>query len=259
MTYAQTKNKSWKFACFTREEITDKEAQGFIKDVLEDVRSTSFAVNVLDVETNWLEKYYQPSEILELKYFIIAESQENIANIKNKAPLYIRADIAFGSGGHGTTSGCLEALECLYEQGENFKNILDLGTGSGILAIASEKLWPKAKILATDCEEDSMQLARNHIQMNNCKNIDLECCYGFEGSLVEDRQLYDLVIANILTGPLKEMAEDILLSVRKEGHIILSGMLCEQKPDVLNCYEVQASLQQEIQKDGWSTLVLKKR
>ncbi|XBQ15256.1 MAG: 50S ribosomal protein L11 methyltransferase [Oceanicaulis sp.] len=168
--------------------------------------------------------------------------------------LLIEAGPAFGTGHHGTTLGCLKALDALYEAGARPARILDLGTGTGLLAIAAKKLWPEAYVLATDIDSDSVE----ETEVNAAKNaVTLEAVTadGFDHP-VFDQPGFDLVLANILAGPLVELAPGIAERTNKGGAVVLSGLLEEQIGMVAPAYERQGmTLSETGLIEGWATLV----
>lgn len=148
--------------------------------------------------------------------------------------LQIEANQAFGTGHHPTTAGCLEALaESNLEPGA----VLDIGTGSGVLAIAARKLFPSAKIVAGDVDAKSIEIARENAAVNNTPDIAFETASGTDGPLTIEGRPYDLVFANILAGPLTALAPDIAKVTAPGGTVILAGLLDEQMDSVLQAYE----------------------
>ena len=173
--------------------------------------------------------------------------------------LQIDAATAFGSGEHGTTAGCLEALAFLENDGFEFRNILDMGTGSGILAVAAHRLWPKASNLAVDIEEESVIVTRRHAAMNGIDSIIAVHGDGFATPEVQQKNPFDLVIANILAGPLVAMAGDMTSVTKAGGFILLSGMLEDQAASVQPAYEAcKCRLYRRFDLKGWSSLLLQK-
>jgi ribosomal protein L11 methylase PrmA len=164
--------------------------------------------------------------------------------------IYVKAGTAFGSGEHQTTSLCLEAISDLNTSPEM---ILDLGCGSGILAIAASKKWPKAKIDASDCDSESVYVARQNAQRNKSA-VSVYESFGFSNQSIKNQ--YDLIVANILAKPLIHLAKE--MKVYAKETVILSGLLDQQKDLVLHAYRLQGFFIQKIyQKNEWVALVLK--
>ena len=211
-------------------------------------------------EKDWLAESYKTFPPFEIGPFFIHGSHYDGDLPANKKPLQIDAATAFGSGEHGTTKGCLEAMIELKDQGHCPWNVLDMGTGSGILAIAAWKLW-KTPILAVDNSEEAVRVAAHHQELNGVSNASsaMTCLLGdgFNTSEVENKKPFDLIIANILAGPLIDMAPALTKVADENAHIILSGMLVEQADEVWNAYKKQGlKKQNQINHGEWSTLVL---
>ncbi len=223
------------------------------------VNDNDWSVEEIDESRDWLAESYRGFQPFEIADFYIYGSHYEGDIPADKIPLLIDAAIAFGSGEHPTTAGCLEVL-CQMKGGDkNPKNIMDMGCGSGILAVASAKLFPEADILAIDIEEDAIEVTKRHQELNHISTDRIKSAAGdgFQAPLVSEEHPFDLIIANILAGPLKEMALDLIACLDTEGEVILSGLLNEQADSVLESYQDLELLSQK--KIGeWSTLHLKK-
>ncbi len=170
----------------------------------------------------------------------------------------IDAGQAFGTGHHGTTAGCLEMLElCL--KFRTCHNVLDLGTGSGVLAIAVARLT-NATILASDIDPIAVQVARQNFRLNHCADrIATVVSSGMNNRAFAEHGPFDLIIANILAGPLRKMATSVFRGLRSGGTLILSGLLPHQRAQIIGTYRAQgARLMRAHPKDGWLTLVFEK-
>ena len=214
-----------------------------------------FHCQTLDPTTNWLAKNYEALPAFEREKFFIYGTGLKGDIPADKTPLLIEAETAFGSGQHATTTGCLKALTHLKEVGFTPKNILDLGTGSGILSIAAHKLWQDAQILATDIESESIISTNQHITLNNAHNIKTIQSNGFKH--IDPDYSFDLIIANILIDPLRLLSKEIIARTNNDGKIILSGFLIEQEND-LNSYYNPLSLEESYHCEEWSTLLFSK-
>ncbi|WP_455473773.1 50S ribosomal protein L11 methyltransferase [Bartonella sp. B30(2025)] len=172
-------------------------------------------------------------------------------------PIEIEANQAFGTGHHGTTAGCLEMIAKVV-QNENPKNALDLGTGSGVLAIGIAMLKP-ITILATDIDPVAIQVAQYNIELNNVKEyITAVTATGFNHNDIASRAPFDLIVANILANPLIELAQEMVQALQKGGSLILSGILEEQRDYVLEAY-VKHGLKhiETYHRQEWVTIHLK--
>jgi len=211
-------------------------------------------------DIDWLSHSYQQFPAFAVGPFFIYGSHHEGDVPEEAFGLQIDAATAFGSGEHGTTAGCLEAMVWLKEQGMCPWHVLDMGTGSGILAVAAWKLW-KTPVLAVDNDAEAVRVAEHHRVLNGIPdgkmNILNAVGDGFAAEIVQQRAPYELVIANILAGPLKEMAADLANVVDDGGRVILSGILDEQAEGVKAAYEAQnLHVAKTIQIDGWTSFIL---
>jgi len=173
--------------------------------------------------------------------------------------ILIEAGEAFGTAHHATTYGCLIAIDRL-SQTHKFRRILDLGCGSGILAIAAARSWPKAQLIGVDIDAQSVVVARENAAVNKVTQIDFICGPGVSSPRVREAAPFDLIVANILAGPLVQLAPDIRRAASTGAVVILSGLLNREAPRVLAAYYAQGfALVTHKRYDGWSTLTLIKR
>jgi len=176
--------------------------------------------------------------------------------------LEIDASLAFGTGQHATTSGCLEALDLLERNGSQFANIADIGTGTGLLAFAAMSLWPQAKCIATDIDPVAIDVARDNAAINQVTighgagELLLGVAEGMESPLLTARAPFDLIIANILAGPLIELAEDFATALAPGATIILAGLLATQADGVVTAYEKLGFILADRGSGEWPVLVL---
>jgi ribosomal protein L11 methyltransferase len=174
----------------------------------------------------------------------------------------IDASLAFGTGQHATTSGCLAALDKLERGDKCFANIADIGTGTGLLAFAALALWREARGIATDIDPVAIDVARDNAAINQVKlghgagELLLGVADGMDSPLLAARAPFDLIIANILAGPLIELAPDFARSLAPGGTIVLAGLLENQVDGVIAAYE-QLGLSVTDRGSGeWPVLVL---
>ena len=177
-------------------------------------------------------------------------------------PFEIDASLAFGTGQHATTSGCLEALDRLEREDARFCNIADIGTGTGLLAFAALALWPEAKCIATDIDPIAVEVARDNAAINGVKlghgagELLFAQADGMDSPLLAARAPFDLIIANILAGPLIELAPDFAKSLAAGGTIILAGLLDSQADAVARAYEKLGLTCSDRGSGEWPVLVL---
>ena len=175
----------------------------------------------------------------------------------------IDAGLAFGTGQHATTAGCLEALDRLASNDCHFTNIADIGTGTGLLAFAALALWPEARAIATDIDPIAIDVARDNAAINHVPfghgpgELLLGVADGMDSPLLSARAPFDLLIANILAGPLIELASAFVAALAPGGTIILAGLLDTQAEAVATSY-TRIGLQLGNGGAGeWPVLVLK--
>lgn len=169
--------------------------------------------------------------------------------------LEIDAATAFGTGEHATTRGCLLALDAMAQRGP--RHILDMGTGTGILALAAGKRW-RRRVVGRDIDPESVRVAAHNARRNGVAAfVAVGRSAGYRDRGVAKCQPYDLVLANILARPLERMARDLRRALAPGGIAVLSGLLRYQEPGVLAAHRLaRLHLQQRIVIDGWSTLVV---
>ena len=175
----------------------------------------------------------------------------------------IDAGLAFGTGQHATTAGCLEALDRMERDGERFTNIADIGTGTGILAFAALNLWPKARCIATDIDPVAIDVARDNALINGVAlghghgELLLAVADGMDSALLVARAPYELLIANILSGPLIELAPTFAKAVLRSGSIVLAGLLDSQAEAVIAAYASHGFEVRDRGSGEWPVLVLR--
>ena len=171
--------------------------------------------------------------------------------------LWIEAAMAFGTGHHNTTKGCLEALDRLETQGFQPRRIVDIGCGTAVLAMAAARLWP-VTVLASDIDAVAVDTAAANVIANGLDGrvICIEAA-GFGHQMLEDNAPYDLVLANILKQPLIDLAPQMASVVAPKGKIILSGILVTQADEVVKTYGMHGfALDQRDDLGDWSALTL---
>ena len=174
---------------------------------------------------------------------------------EGRIPIRIESSMAFGTGHHGTTLGCLKALDRLVGYGAIIRRVADIGCGTAVLAMAA-RLACGAEVLASDVDPVALEVARANLSANG-----LEGCVALvEASGFDDARLagpFDLVLANILRDPLLGMAEDMARALRTGGHAVLGGILAEQADQVVKRYASSGfSLHSRENVGEWSTLTL---
>jgi ribosomal protein L11 methyltransferase len=167
----------------------------------------------------------------------------------------IEAGQAFGTGHHHTTAGCLAMLDGL--AGERFGRVIDLGTGTGLLAFAARALWPDARVTATDIDPVAVAVSRENMAANGLNGIELIVADGARDPAIAAGAPYDLVIANILAGPLIAMADEVAGIAARGGRVLLAGLLTTQTEAVLAAYRAQGCVERRrLERGDWTILLL---
>ena len=167
----------------------------------------------------------------------------------------IDAGRAFGTGHHETTSGCLAMLDRMSDRA--FANVIDIGTGTGLLAFAAVELWPAATVVATDIDPVAIEVTRENAIANDVTGVALIVADGALAEGIADRAPYDLILANVLAGPLVSMAAELAAIAAPDATIVLAGLLETQREQVVAAYEACGCTFAEIDRRGdWSILRL---
>lgn len=169
-------------------------------------------------------------------------------------PIWVDAGMAFGTGHHGTTKGCLIAFDTLLGKGLTFERVLDLGCGTGVLAIAAAKALGQT-VWATDIDPDAIVVTTANAKANHCSaDIDAFVADGLESPRLNGVQ-FDLIFANILAGPLIGLSEAIVRALSPGAHLILSGILDEQADWVADAFSsAGVAIMARHSEAGWTTL-----
>jgi ribosomal protein L11 methyltransferase len=246
---------SWSLDAFCIDEPAAHETAAIISHESPDARAS---VQKLD-DKDWVAESLSGLPAVHAGPFVVAGAHE-LAKVRGgKIPVWIEAAAAFGTGHHGTTKGCLEALALELKRSRppagRIGRILDIGTGSGVLAIAALKAHANFA-LATDLDAESIRIARENAKNNRMgRTLKLLVARGANHTAIRNGAPYDLVLANILARPLVGLAPDIARLVRPGGRIILSGLLAHQEPQVKAAYAGYGMLlRRRSRLNGWSTL-----
>ena len=215
---------------------------------LPEIEVTSFE------DKNWLEDMWQAFPPQTIGPFFIHSELYKGEIPKDFIPINLHAATAFGSGEHGTTAGCMLALHEAFKE-KPWEKPLDLGCGSGILAIAMTKLHP-ILTLAIDNDPEAVRVTLENAQKNGVVEL-IEAREGF--GLAGVTQTFDLIVANILARPLIDLALPMAKHIEKRGRVILSGLLDWQEKDVLDAYLAEGFILKDRKNiNRWMTLILEK-
>ena len=177
----------------------------------------------------------------------------------------IPASQAFGTGQHKTTAGCLAMLDLMKREGLVVRNHADIGTGTGLLAFAAMHLWPRAHAIASDIDAVCAGVVEHNCRTNDIAmgarpgELTMVIAPGIDDPLIEARAPYDLLIANILAGPLVELAPDFAKVTTAGGSLLLAGLLVTQEAEVRAAYRAQGfRLARRVTNGDWAILWLRK-
>ncbi|MBY5972795.1 50S ribosomal protein L11 methyltransferase [Pseudooceanicola marinus] len=219
-----------------------------------------FAVSELP-ETDWVAHVRRELAPVEAGRFFVYGSHDadKLPQDPAKIPLLIEAAMAFGTGHHGTTLGCLKALDRLDNEGFSTDRTADIGCGTAVLAMAAAKIWPGTPV-ASDIDPVAVEVAEANLKANGMAGA-VTCCEaaGFDNPILAEKAPYGLIFANILMGPLVALAPDLAKHLEQGGYAILSGLLNEQAEAVQAAYEAEGfALHHAEQIREWTTLTLRR-
>lgn len=223
------------------------------------VGAAPFAVSEVG-QTDWVAQVRRELPPVRAGRFLVHGAHDRDAARGARYALEIEAAMAFGTGHHGTTRGCLTAIDQLDRIGVRPLRIADIGCGTGVLAMAAAALW-KTPVVASDLDPIAVDTARANFRANGLGRAGmLYCAPGFKSRDIQAKGPYDLILANILARPLARLAPDMALNAAPAGIVVLSGILNEQANFVEGVYKSAGFARMWRHVDGeWTTLVLRKR
>ncbi len=209
-------------------------------------------------DIDWVSRSLEGLPAVRAGHFFIHGAHEEKRRHAGEIPIRIEAGLAFGTGHHGTTAGCLEMIDRELKA-RSPRNALDLGTGSAVLAIAIAKR-ARIPVLATDIDATATRVAKANIRVNQAAAwVDAITATGFHHPLIGRRTPFDLIVANILARPLMELAPDMARHTAPGGSLILSGILARQRRAVIAAYVGQRFRHvTTLWKDGWVTILMRR-
>jgi ribosomal protein L11 methyltransferase len=247
----------WKMEVYFAEEPDEAAVRAMIADCLGAEMSRRVQFNPIAAK-DWVAASLSGLKPVEAGRFLVhgAHDRPRAARRKNRIGLEIEAALAFGTGHHGTTLGCLRALDRVLKRSRP-RNILDIGTGTGVLAIAAA-LATKRRVTATDIDPVAVTVARENGKLNAATTyIRPITAPGLRHSAIQRGIPYDLILANILYKPLTKLAPDIARAASRQAELILSGLLSRDVPGIVSAYRANGfALREQTRIEGWATLVL---
>ncbi|MEM7493604.1 MAG: 50S ribosomal protein L11 methyltransferase [Pseudomonadota bacterium] len=244
----------WRLDAYAESEDAAQACIALIMDVSPNLNAVSAALP----DRDWVTLSLEGLPAVEAGRFIVAGSHALAKSAPGKTDILIEAGPAFGTGHHGTTRGCLLGFEEVLKH-KTPKRVLDVGTGSGVLAIAAIKAGANYAI-GTEIDAQSVTVATENASKNHAANRFR--AYKTRGGVGKPAQVsapFDLIFANILARPLIRLSPEIARLTGQGGFVILSGLLNHQAPLVRQAYTGRGlTLIKQIKQDGWSTLVLRR-
>ncbi|MER9267213.1 50S ribosomal protein L11 methyltransferase [Mesorhizobium sp. M0410] len=209
-------------------------------------------------DIDWVASSLEGLKPVRAGRFFVHGAHDRRKRHSGELAIEIEAGLAFGTGHHGTTAGCLEMLEQVIQR-EHPRNALDLGTGSAVLAIAVAKL-AHVPVLATDIDPVAVKVAAANARLNHVKGlIETVAAPGFHHPIFAARAPFDLIVANILARPLMRLAPQMAGHIALGGSIVLSGILERQRDAVIAAYVRQKFRHvRTLHREGWVTIHLKR-
>lgn len=233
-------------------------------EVMLEVLATAFGARPFALselpEVDWVAHVRRELSPVDAGRFFVFGSHDADKVPEGRVPLQIEATVAFGTGHHGTTLGCLLAFDRLLTAGWRPAKVADIGCGTAVLAMAAAATLPDALIIASDIDRVAVDVAKANVAINGLDGrIDCLEAAGLNHARIKAAGPYDLVFANILKGPLIELAPAIATNLATDGRAILSGLLSVQADSVIAAYEASGMVLNNRDDIGeWSTLVLQR-
>jgi ribosomal protein L11 methyltransferase len=215
----------------------------------------------LEDTTDWVTRSQSGLQPIRAGRFFVHTPMHYADRPSDTVNFEIDAGLAFGTGQHATTAGCLKALDQLAINDCVFANVADIGTGTGLLAFAAVALWPGARCIATDIDPVAIDVSRDNAAINSVPlghgagELLLAVADGMDSPMLAARAPFDLIIANILAGPLIELASGFASALAPGGTIVLAGLLDTQAEAIIQAYEALGLKRQDRGSGEWPVLV----
>ena len=209
------------------------------------------------INKDWLKENRSSFPFINIDNFYIYGSHIKKECSENKIPIKIDASVAFGTGSHETTRSCLNSLTYLSKI-YNPKSVLDYGCGTGILGIASKKIFKNNKITFVDIDINALKLTKQNLRLNNIISREILLSKSTTIKNFNKKKYYDLIFANILYGPLTSLAPRLKFISKPNSFIVLSGLLSNQITNIVNRYKMFGfKLRKKIIINGWGTVIMR--
>ncbi|HEX8364334.1 MAG TPA: 50S ribosomal protein L11 methyltransferase [Allosphingosinicella sp.] len=258
-----TRPEEWRFEAF----FEDEPAASLLAAVRALAPSASGVEAAVEpiADEDWLKMSQRELEPILAGRFCVHTSAHRREAPKEAIAIEIDAGRAFGTGHHETTTGCLTALDRLEAAGCRIENVIDVGTGTGLLAFAALKLWPQALVAASDIDPVAIEVAAENAAANAIPlgtgrgEVDLLVAAGMDHPRIAQRAPFDLVVANILAGPLIALAPAIAATLAPGGRLILAGLLACQADAVAAAYRREGLAPAfTVERGDWPVLAMRR-
>jgi len=218
-----------------------------------------FAVSELP-QTDWVAKVRRELAPIRAGRFFLYGSHDADRVPEGVEPLLVEAAMAFGTGHHGTTLGCLRAFDRLLDSGVPAASVADVGCGTAVLAMAAARVWPGMPVFASDIDSVAVEVAEANVAANGLAGrVTVLEAAGLDHPDLLAAAPFGLIFANILKGPLVELAPALAPACKSGGHLVLSGLLNDQAEDVAKAYVAEGCVVHASEEIGdWTTLCFRK-
>jgi ribosomal protein L11 methyltransferase len=247
----------WQVAIHFRSAPDEPGLRGLVKLAAGDAAANALCIEPV-AAADWVAQSLADLIPVRAGRFIVHGAHDRAHLKVNDVAIQIEAALAFGTGHHGTTRGCLLALNDLAKR-RRPRRVLDIGTGTGVLAIAAARRL-RTRVAASDIDRVAVSAARTNARLNHVATlITFTCAAGADARAIANAAPYDLILANILLGPLMRLAVPLRRLAAPGAHVVLSGLLPGHANAVLAMYRAQGlTLERRIPIDGWVTLLLRR-
>jgi len=255
VTAFEASDKSWDITIHFADPPDREAIRALVALAANDEIASHIAYEAVEAK-DWVKASLDGLAAVDAGRFIVHGQHHRDSIAPNRIGIEIEAALAFGTGHHGTTRGCLLLLDQILKQATP-RHILDLGCGTGVLGIAAAKAL-RRKVLASDIDLKSTQVARENARLNGTGTLtQIVCAPGFSSPRFKSAPRFDLVLANILANPLRRLAAPMSAHLASPAYVILSGLLPDQANAVIAAYRMtDLVLVRKIQIDGWTSLLL---
>lgn len=254
VAWFETERRQYRLEAYTEDEDIAKSGIAALAIIVPEL-SAKYA---LLPQNDWIKMSLEGLPPVKAGIFRICGTHDKLKHKTGKCEIIIDAGEAFGTGHHGTTMGCMLALDKMLKRNKRPKTVLDVGTGSGVLAIAAAKFGAYA--MGTEIDARAAEVAIENLKVNDvAPRVKIMVANGIRRPTIRRDGGYDLVFANILMKPLVKLSRDLCQSVKPGGHLVLSGLLSTQEPTIKGVFEQRGMvLVDRYRQDVWSALTYKR-